>query len=210
VSDPPDRPPPSPLDLLGDRRAFVDAGLGPVAFVTTNAIFGLKPAAYAAIGLSLLILLERLVRRGPAVNAVGGLLGTGIAVFIALRTGSAEGYFVPRMLQAAAIGLVLIGSVLIRRPLIGILVALLFKVPPGWKQHPGVRRAASEVTLAWAGLFAVRTVVYIVFIIAGSAGALAAASVVMGIPAFALLLFFTYRYFPRRLTQLGAPVPHVR
>ena len=33
----PDRPPPSPLDILRDRRALVDTGLGPVAFVTANA-----------------------------------------------------------------------------------------------------------------------------------------------------------------------------
>ena len=45
-------------------------------------------------------------------------------------------------------------------------------------------------------------------IAAGSVGALAAASVVMGWPAFGLLLFLSYRYLPRRLTQLGAPVPH--
>ena len=30
--------PPSPLDLLRDKRAIVDTGLGPVAFVTVYAI----------------------------------------------------------------------------------------------------------------------------------------------------------------------------
>ena len=30
----------------------------------------------------------------------------------------------------------------------------------------------------------------------------------MGWPAFGLLLFLSYRYVPRRLEQLGAPVPH--
>ena len=70
----------------------------------------------------------------------------------------------------------------------------------------GVRRAFSEVTLAWAGLFAFRAVVYAVLIPAGKAGALAAASVCMGWPAFGLLLFLSYRYVPRRLDQLGAPV----
>src|SRR5215213_7080197 len=77
----------------GDRRAFVDAGLGPVAFVTANALFGLHTAAYVAIGVSLALMAERLLRRKPAINAIGGLLGTGLAVFIALRTGDAEGYF---------------------------------------------------------------------------------------------------------------------
>ena len=47
-----------------------------------------------------MIAAERLIRRRPVTNAIGGLLGTGLAVFIALRSGSAEGYFVPRMIYA--------------------------------------------------------------------------------------------------------------
>ena len=40
---------------------------------------------------------------------------------------------------------------------------------------------------------------------AGKAGWLAVASVAMGWPAFLLLVFFSYRYTPFRLAQLGAP-----
>jgi hypothetical protein len=212
VSSPaePDRPrePPNPLALLTDKRAAFDTGLGPVAFVVTNAIFGLHTAAYVAVGLAIVVAIERLVRRKPVTNAIGGVLGTGLAVFIALRSGHATGYFVPRMLYAAALAVLLAGSVLIRRPLLGYLIAALYRTPPEWLRHPGARRATSEVTLAWSGLFAFRAIVYAVLIAAGSVGALAAASVVMGWPAFGLLLFLSYRYLPRRLTQLGAPVPH--
>jgi hypothetical protein len=206
----PDRPrePPNPLELLTDKRAAVDTGLGPVAFVVTNAIYGLHTAAYVAVGLAVLVAIERLLRRKPVTNALGGVLGTGLAVFIALRSGHATGYFVPRMLYAAALAVVLAGSVLIRRPLLGYLIAALYRMPPEWLRHPGARRATSEVTFAWAGLFAFRALVYAVLIAAGSAGALAAASIVMGWPAFGLLLFLSYRYLPRRLTQLGAPVPN--
>ena len=74
---------------------------GPSAFVTVNAIAGLETAAAVAVGIQLVIAIERLIRRRPVTNAIGGLLGTGLAVFIALRSGSAEGYFVPRMIYAA-------------------------------------------------------------------------------------------------------------
>jgi hypothetical protein len=200
-------PPDSPLALLGDRRAIVDTGLGPVAFVVANAVFGLRPAAYVAVGLSVLVAAVRLARREPVTNAVGGVLGTGLAVFIALRSGHASGYFVPRMLYAAALAVVFAGSAAIGRPLIGYLVAGIYRPPAGWLQHPGARRACAEVTLAWAGLFALRAIVYAILIPLGSTGALAAASIVMGWPAFGLLLFLSYRYLPRRLTQLGAPMP---
>jgi hypothetical protein len=206
----PPRPkaPPTPLELLGDRRAIVDTGLGPLAFVITNALFGLNTAAWVAVALAVVVMIERLVRRKPVTNAVGGVLGTGLAVFIALRSGEASGYFVPRMIYAAALAIVFATSALIRRPLIGYLVAALYRAPADWLSHPGARRACSEVTFAWAGLFALRAAVYAVLIPLGSTGALAAASVVMGWPAFGLLAFISYRYLPRRLEQLGAPVPH--
>jgi hypothetical protein len=197
--------PPSPLEVLRDRRAIVDTGVGPVAFVTVNALSGLETAAAVAIALQVLIAGERLLRRRPVTNAIGGLLGTGLAVFIALRSGSAEGYFVPRMLYAAALALVFAGSVVIRKPLVEILVVAVYRAPKEWMEDPRVRRAFTEVTLAWAGLFAFRAGVYAVLIGAGKAGWLAFASVAMGWPAFLALLFVSYRYVPWRLARLGAP-----
>jgi len=197
--------PPSPLELLSDRRAIVDTGVGPVAFVSVNALAGLETAATVAVAIQLVIAAERLIRRRPVTNAIGGLLGTGLAVFIALRSGSAEGYFVPRMIYAAVLSLAFAGSVAIRRPLVGILVGAVYRAPSEWLKDPRVRRAFAEVTLAWSGLFAFRAAVYAVLIAAGKAGWLAVASVAMGWPAFLLLAFISYRYIPRRLDQLGAP-----
>lgn len=201
----PEDGPPSPFELLNDRRAIVDTGLGPIAFVTVNALAGLETAAAVAVGLQIVIAIERLLRRRPVTNAIGGLLGTGLAVFIALRSGSAEGYFVPRMIYAGVLALVFAGSVAIRRPVVGFLVGAVYRAPSEWIADPRVRRAFGEVTLAWAGLFAFRAGVYAVLIAAGKAGWLAVASVAMGWPAFLLLLFVSYRYVPRRLEQLNAP-----
>src|SRR4051812_20645515 len=139
--------------MLRDRRAIVDTGVGPVAFVTVNAIAGLEPAAAVAVGIQLVIATERLIRRRPVTNAIGGLLGTGLAVFIALRSGSAEGYFVPRMIYAAVLSLVFAGSAVIRKPLVGTLVGAVYRAPKEWMEHPKVRRTFAEVTFAWAGLF---------------------------------------------------------
>jgi hypothetical protein len=191
--------------MLRDRRAIVDTGVGPVAFVTVNALAGLETAAAVAVGLQVLIAIERIVRRRPVTNAIGGLLGTGLAVFIALRSGSVEGYFVPRMLYAAALALVFAGSAVIRKPLVGILIGAVYRAPKEWLEHPKVRRMFAEVTFAWAGLFAFRAGVYAILIAAGKAGWLAVASVAMGWPAFLLLLFASYRYVPWRLESLGAP-----
>jgi hypothetical protein len=191
--------------MLRDRRAIVDTGVGPVAFVTVNALAGLETAAAVAVGLQVLIAIERIVRRRPVTNAIGGLLGTGLAVFIALRSGSAEGYFVPRMIYAGVLAVVFAGSAVVRRPLVGILIGAVYRAPKEWLEDRLVRRTFGEVTFAWAGLFAFRAGVYAVLIAAGKAGWLAVASVAMGWPAFLALLFFSYRYVPWRLARLGAP-----
>jgi hypothetical protein len=206
VTQPPEHPP-SPLDLLRDPRAIVDTGLGPVAFVVVYALSDLNTAAIVAVALAVVLFIERLIRRKPVVNAVGGLLGTGLAAFIAVKTGRAEGYFVPRMLYQLALAIVFAGSVVIRKPLTGFLIATLYRAAPGWADLPPVKRTMSELTLAWAVLFGFRAGVYAVLIATGRVGWLAAASIAMGWPAFGLLLFLSYRYVPRRLEQLGAPPP---
>jgi hypothetical protein len=193
--------------MLRDRRAMADTGLGPLAFVIVNAVAGLHAAAAVAVAISLVLMVERLIRRRPVVNAVAGLLGTGLAVFIALRTGKPEGYFVPRALYQAALAIVFAGSALVRRPVVGYLVAGLYRAPFSWLDDRRVRRVFTEISLAWAALFAVRAGIYAVLIALGQAGWLAAASIVLGWPAFLGLLWLSYRYVPRRLEQLGAPPP---
>jgi hypothetical protein len=182
---------------------LVDTGLGPVAFVTVNALADLDTAAIVALAISGVVALYRAIRRHPLTNAIGGMLGTGLAVFIALRTGSASGYFVPRALQNAGLALAFAISVLVRRPLVGIIAAPLYHIPGGWLQDRRVRRPFAEASLVWAALFGVRATVYTIFILLGKEGALAAAVVVLGWPGFLGALWFTYRYVPYRFRQLG-------
>jgi hypothetical protein len=206
----PDRPPPSPMDILRDPRALVDTGLGPVLFVTVNALADLETAAIAALAVSVVIAGYRAVRREPLTNAIGGVLGTGLAVFIALRTGSASGFFVPRAFQNAGLAIGFWGSIAFRRPLVGFVVAPIYHFPSGWYLDPRVRRPFAEGTAAFAIVFSVRAVVYTVLILLDRDEALAAAVVVLGWPSFLGALWFCYRYIPRRLRQLGVDPDELR
>jgi hypothetical protein len=200
-------PEPSPLDLLRDRRAILDTGLGPVAFVLVYAIAGVNTAAAVAVGLSVVLMVERLLRGKSAINAIGGLLGTGLAAFIAVKSGRPEGYFVPRMLYQLALALAFAGSVVIRRPIGLYIGSAVYRAEPGWTADRRVRRVFSGVTLWWAALFLFRAAVYAVLIAAHKPGGLAAASIVIGWPPFLALAWASYRYVPWRLERLGAPPP---
>ena len=149
---PPEHPP-SPFDSLRDRRAFVDTGAGPIAFVVVYAIFGLHTAAAVAVGIGIALAVERIVRGKPVINAVAGLFGTGLAAFIAVKSGKAETYFVPKLLQQLGLFVIFAGSVVIRRPLTGYIIAQFYRADPEWVKLAPVKRVMTEYTLVWAALF---------------------------------------------------------
>jgi hypothetical protein len=204
----PEEHPPGPFDMLRDKRAMVDTTVAPIAFVIVYTITKeVNIAAAVAVGIGIALFVERLVRRKPVINAIGGLFAIALAAFIAVRSGNAEGFFWPKVAQQSGLFVIFAGSVVVRRPLTGFIVAQLYRADPEWQKIPEVRRVMSEYTLIWASLFLLRAVVFLVGILAGKVGFLGVAVLVMGLPAFGVLLLFGYRWVPKRLEQLGAPDP---
>ena len=124
---------------------------------------------------------------------------------IALKSGSASGYFVPKAIQNAVYALVFFGSILVRRPLSALIARFAQSHGPEWYELRTVRRAHAEVTAAFGALFALRAVLYVIFIAQGKTGLLATVSLILGYPAFAVVAFASYRLLPKRLDTLGAP-----
>jgi len=197
------RPPVDPRSLLKRTDLLVDSALSPAVFVGVNLVAGLRPAALAALALAALIMLYRLAKKQDVTYAFGGVFGTGIAVAIALKTGSTEGFFWPKVLTNTGIFLALAGSVLFKKPAIGFLMETVMQVPSKWWQHDRVRPALSEWTMVWALSAAIKAVVYLLLILAGRDGALLGVSVAY--PLTAVLGFGGYVYIRARLKRLGAP-----
>ncbi len=92
----PEEHPPSPFDSLRDPRAVLDTTLAPVAFVIVYAITkSINASAIVAVGIGVVIMIERLLRGRPVINAVAGLFGTALAAFIAVRSGKAADLLLP-------------------------------------------------------------------------------------------------------------------
>lgn len=201
----PPGPPVDPRSFLKRTDLIVDSALSPAVFVGVNLVAGLTAGAIAALALAVLVMLYRLLNRQDVTYAVGGVFGTGIAVAIALRTGSTEGFFWPKVLTNTAIFVVLAGSVAFKKPVIGFLMETILQAPAKWWQHDRVRPALSEWTIVWALTAALKAVVYLLLILAGRDGALLAVSVAFGYPLTAVLGFGGYVYIRARLKRLGAP-----
>lgn len=195
-----------------DARAFlkrtdliVDSALSPAVFVGVNLLAGLKAGAIAALALAVVIMAYRLLRKQDVTYAIGGVIGTGVAVAIALKTGTTTGFFWPKVLTNAAICVGLLASVAFKRPAIGFLLETVLQLPGAWWRHDRVRPALSEWTVVWAASAALKSVVYLVLILNGRSGALLGASVAFGYPTSAVLGFGGLLYVRARLKRLGAP-----
>lgn len=104
---------------------MLDASLPTVAFIVANAVGGLNTGVWAALGIALLVFALRLARRESVQQAISGLFGVAIAVAIAVASGQARDYFVLGIVRNLGIGVLLFGSILVRRPLVGVIAEFL-------------------------------------------------------------------------------------
>ncbi len=173
---------------LGIAEAILPATTFSIVYAVTKQAL---PAVASAAGLSVLFILVRLIRRQSLQQAIIGALAIALASFLALRDGGqAADYFLTGFFTNAAYGLVLLISVLIRRPIMGYVAQLLFGLT-NWRTSREYKRLRL-ITLIWVGFFAARLIVQVPLYLAGQVELLAASRVVMGAPAYAGLLALTW------------------
>lgn len=179
-------------DAIGGPRGMLDTGIPAVVFVIVNAASSLTPAIFAALGFGVLLLAIRLVRRQPIQQALAGFIGIGIAAFVAHRTHSAKGFFLPGILSQAALTIVAIVSLILRKPYIGYVMGAIDTRFAHWRESPRLMRAMNQATLIWGFVFLFRTVVQGLLYLANRPGWLAAVQLAQGWPLFAAALAATY------------------
>jgi hypothetical protein len=113
------------LDQLGGWRGMVDATLPTAAFIVANGVGGLQPGIWAAVAAAVLVFVLRLARRQSVQQGVSGLFAVAVAVAIAARSGEARDFFALGLIRNAGIGVVLLGSILVRWPLAGVVAEFL-------------------------------------------------------------------------------------
>ncbi|MEU4325460.1 DUF3159 domain-containing protein [Nonomuraea dietziae] len=175
----------------------------PVAvFVMVEAAAGLTAGVCCALGAALALTVARAVRRQPLRPAIGAFIGVAIASFIAYRTGGAGGYFLAGIWWSLACCCVLLLSMVVRRPLVGVVWSVMNRAPPAWRADRPSVTGYDLATGALAAVFAARFVVQRWLYTEDQTGWLAVAKVVMGYPlwAFALAVaFWAVRRSERRL-----------
>ncbi|WP_241691440.1 DUF3159 domain-containing protein [Streptomyces sp. GZWMJZ-114] len=196
-------PRPTMMDQLGGPRGLLYTGLPIIAFVVANAAFGLTAAIVTAMAVAVGLAVLRLVRKESVQPAIGGIIGVGTASLVAWKTGSAKGYFLLGIWFSLAAAVVLLLSVLIRRPLAGYVWSALNGQGQEWREDRIVRRGYDIATLALFAVFAARFVVQQWLYDHDSTGWLAFARIAMGYPLLALALLVVV-WAVRRATKRSA------
>jgi hypothetical protein len=191
--------------LLSGNVSIADGIFPPLVFVAVNAIWGVTPAAVAGVATALLISSWRLARRQPLRFALAGLAGTVIAALVAVRSGSATGYFLPGLISGALTTLLILASIAVRKPFVAWTSWITRGWPIEWYWHPQVRPAYMRTTWIWAAFFGLRTTGQGVLFLSDQTTALGLVRVATGWPGLAALLILTYTLGRKWLEGLKGP-----
>ncbi|MEP6843623.1 MAG: DUF3159 domain-containing protein [Pseudolysinimonas sp.] len=187
------------LTAMGGARGIVESILPLIVFLVTFTIARNTVAekdvvlvsVTAPVVISVIFIVTRLVRREAVTPAIAGALGVVISAVFAAVTGKAENNFVPGFFINSGILVVMLVTIAVRRPLLGLLASLLLS-DPDWRQDRAQLRVAYIATWFWVGLAVIRLGVELPLFVTHQITALGTARLITGVPLYAAILWLTW------------------
>lgn len=181
------------LTAIGGVRGMTEAILPGLGFLVLYAVTkNLWLSVLAPVAVAVVFVILRLVSRSSLSQSITGVAGVALSAGIALFTGRAEDNFVVGIVINSISLLVLLISVAVKFPFIGIIVGVLSNEGLDWRKDSAKRRVLTLATLLWVGLFAVRLAVEVPLYLAGEVEWLAGVKLLLGIPLYAAMLWVTW------------------
>lgn len=186
------------LSAMGGLRGLIESIAPGLAFVVAFTVSGSIPLSVGSAGtLALGFIVGRRAQHQPVTSAVAGLFGILVSAILALVTGKAANNYLLGFAVDAALAAIMLLSLALRRPAVGVLAALLSGTERDWRTDQAQRRVAAIATWLWFGLGAARLAIqfpiYLLALGSDSATvALGATKLVMGVPLYAGVLWVTW------------------
>lgn len=179
---------------IGGVRGLVESILPSFVFLVVYLVTkDVLLSALIPVGVAVVFIVVRVITKLPVAPAVTGAVGVGITAALAILTGRAENNFVLGILTNAGYLVAMLVSLVVRRPLIGVIVGLLMgERAANWRQEPRRYRVLTLVTWIWVALFAIRLVVEVPLYLASNVAGLAIAKLILGVPLYAVVLWVTW------------------
>lgn len=184
----------SVLGAVGGWLGVVEAILPSLVFVLLLSIFKQTVlAVVCAVSVSAVFLGIQIARKKPLTQAIAGAVGIAISAFLPLRDGGqAADYFIQGFITNSVYLAVLLLSIALRWPIIGVLVGALIGEGTAWRKNKAQMRRFQAATLVWVLLFAGRLLVQVPLYFAGATELLGIFRITMGVPLYALCIWFTW------------------
>jgi uncharacterized membrane protein YiaA len=168
---------------LGGWRGLLDSAAPALAFLIGWLVtHDLMISVGASIAVLLLALVARIARRETLQHALGGILTTAVAAFIASRTGRAQDVFLPGILLNIGLAVVFSLSMIARWPVVGFLVGAVTEDPTAWRKDRGIVSLCQKLTGLLLAGYVVRAAVQLPLYLAENTTALAVSKLVLGWP----------------------------
>ncbi|MBI3228595.1 MAG: DUF3159 domain-containing protein [Mycolicibacterium cosmeticum] len=180
------------LAHAGGVRGLIHTALPVTVFAATSALAGLVPAVAAAVGVAVVILVWQLARRESIRPALFGFGGVLLCAGLAFITGQAKDFYLPGIWMYLGMALAFTVSVLIRRPLVGVVWARVTGRDGSWRGVRRARLAFDTVTVVMALVSWTRFFVQYHLYDSDQAELLAIARVAMGWPVFVVTSSLIY------------------
>lgn len=181
------------LAAIGGVRGLIESILPGLGFLVIYSLTrSLLPSVLIPLGLSVAFVAFRLVSRSGPSQAFAGVLGIAISAALALITGKPEDNFLPGIIINVVSLVVLLVSLLVRWPLIGLIVGFLTNEGTAWRANPAKRRVLVVATWLWVGLFGLRLAVEFPLYLARETEWLAGTKLLLGVPLYAAVLWVTW------------------
>jgi hypothetical protein len=192
-------------EAVGGPLGVAEATLPFIAFTVAWTASGRDVAfgAIVALAISATLTALRLLKGESTQFAISGLVGVALGAFVAARSGDASAFFLPGILINCGWFVAYVISIAIRRPLLGFFLSKLTGEGDAWYCDRDRRRAYSQASWIWVGLFAVRLLIQLPLYLTDAVAPLAAARVITGLPLFALGLWLTYALLRPMLEEVG-------
>ncbi|MGB3483090.1 MAG: DUF3159 domain-containing protein [Mycobacterium sp.] len=194
------------LELVGGWRGVFDA-VGPNLMFLTVYLIGenLVQSTLSALVISVLLLLERLVARQMVWPAIGGMVLVALSGLIALMGGDGGDVFLPDLIQTGVISAVLLFTIVIRRPLLGMILGPLVSGTT-WRNTRALLRGYDMATALSAAAAVFRTVSKLPFYYTDNVVALGIMKVVTGTPLTMVIVYCQIRILRSAYTAAGATI----
>jgi len=189
------------VNALGGKKGLIDSGVPTIIFlVVFNISKEVNTAITAALSVSLILAIFRLIKKDTIQHSVSGVIGVLICAYFANKSGNASDFYIPKLLTNLGYGTVYLIANLVGWPILGVVLGPLLGENFTWRNNPARKRMYVKASWIWVAMFFSRIAVQYPIYKSGNVNLLGTVNLAMGYP-----LFFAAAYGTWLVIKSGPP-----